>query len=151
MRKLLATHGGWACLIVRLGLGMVMLPHGLQKLLGWFGGPGLVRSVHSLTTARHLPVWLAVLVIVVESLGSLGLVVGFLTRVAAFGMACDMIGIIALGQWRHGFFMNWAGHKAGEGVEYHLLVLAMSLALMIAGAGHWSIDHAVASRGRART
>jgi putative oxidoreductase len=151
MRKLLTTHGGWSCLILRLGLGMVMLPHGLQKLLGWFGGPGLTRSFHALTATRHIPAFLAVLVILAESLGSVGLLVGLLTRVAAFGLVCDMIGILLLGQWRHGFFMNWAGRQTGEGIEYHLLVLAMGLALMIAGGGHGSIDQAMASRGRART
>ncbi len=148
MQKLLATDGSWASLIVRLGLGVAMFPHGMQKLLGWFGGAGFAGTLQFLTGGMHVPVWLAVLVIVVESFGSIGLILGCLTRLAAFGIVCDMIGAVYLVHWQNGFFMNWSGRQAGEGFEYHILMLAMGLALIVAGGGKWSIDGLLASRRR---
>lgn len=148
MRKLFETHSGWAGFFLRLGLGIAIFPHGMQKLLGLFGGPGFDKALHGLVTHHHIPVWLAVLVILSESLGSVGLILGCLTRVAALGIFCDMVGAIYLVHWRFGFFMNWHGNKAGEGIEYHILVLAMSLALIIAGGGAASVDGAIAKKKR---
>jgi putative oxidoreductase len=84
-------------------------------------------------------------VIIAESFGSVGLIVGCLTRIAAFGVACDMIGAVIVVHMHNGFFMNWTGQKAGEGFEYHILAVAIGLALMIAGAGSLSIDKTIAS------
>ena len=145
MGWLLDTRAGWSGLIVRLGLGIVMFPHGMQKLLGWFGGLGFVGTYQQFTGAMHLPAVVAVLVILAESLGSIGLIVGCLTRIAAFGVLCNMMGAIALVHWRNGFFMNWFGQQSGEGFEYHLLVVAMSLALVVAGTGNWSVDKTIVS------
>jgi putative oxidoreductase len=89
MRWLFATNAGWSGLILRLGLGLVMLPHGMQKLLGWFGGSGFFVTYHHMSEPpMHIPGLLVVLVILAESLGSLGLIVGCLTRIAAFGILC---------------------------------------------------------------
>jgi putative oxidoreductase len=148
MKKLFETNAGWGGLILRLGLGIVMLPHGMQKLFGWFGGHGFSGTYHYFTDTSHIPGFLAVLAIIAESLGSLGVLFGFLTRIAAFGIVCNMIGAIHLVHYRNGFFMNWTGQKAGEGFEYHILVIAMGLALMIGGAGKCSIDRAIASHGK---
>lgn len=145
MRWLFDTNAGWSGLVLRLGLGIVMFPHGMQKLLGWFGGHGFAGTYQQFTEGMHFPAVVAVLVILAESLGSIGLIVGCLTRIAAFGILCNMIGAIALVHWRNGFFMNWFGQQSGEGFEYHLLVIAMSLALVVAGAGNWSIDKTLAS------
>jgi len=49
----------------------------------------------------------------------------------------------------NGFFMNWFGKQAGEGYEYHLLVIGIALALLISGAGKWSVDKVIAERVRA--
>ena len=144
MKKLFETNGGWSSLILRLGLGIAMFPHGMQKLFGWFGGYGFLGSFHFFTDKMHIPAFLALLVIAAESLGSVALITGFLTRIAAFGIACDMIGAIALVHWSNGFFMNWNGQNAGEGFEYHILAIAIALALMITGAGNWSIDRLIA-------
>lgn len=146
MNKLFATDDSWACFIVRVVLGAVMLPHGTQKLLGWFGGPGFSKTLAVFTTQMHIPAALAVLVIAAESFGALGLIVGLFARVAAFGLLCNMAGAVALVHWRNGFFMNWMGKQAGEGFEYHLLAIAMSLAILIQGAGRWSIDREVGKR-----
>jgi putative oxidoreductase len=122
----------------------VMFPHGAQKLLGWFGAPGFAGTMSMLTDKMHIPVVLAFLVIMTESLGSLGLIVGFLTRLAAFGIFCIMVVAIAMVHWPNGFFMNWGGKQAGEGFEYHLLVIGIAIVLMIWGAGRSSVDRVVA-------
>ncbi|KAF0220719.1 MAG: hypothetical protein FD174_1043 [Geobacteraceae bacterium] len=146
MLKLFQTDDTWSGLILRVMLGVVMFPHGAQKLLGWFGGHGFAASMSAFTDKMHIPAALAFLVIIAESVGSLGLICGFLTRVAAFGILCNMIGAIILVHWPNGFFMNWFGKQAGEGFEYHLLAIAMALALFISGGGKGSLDRAIAAQ-----
>ena len=141
---LLGTDDSWALLVVRLGLGIVIFPHGAQKLLGWFGGNGYSGTMGFFTEQMGLPWVIAFLVIVIEFFGSLALIAGALTRLAALGMIAVMLGAIVTVHSQHGFFMNWSGNQGGEGFEYHLLVLAMSLALVIAGGGRWSADRAAA-------
>jgi putative oxidoreductase len=136
---LLQTDAGLAGIILRLTLATVMFPHGAQKALGWYGGHGFKGTVQYFT-GSGIPKALAVLAIAAEFLGPIGLVVGLLTRVAAFGVACVMIIAITTVHSPHGFFMNWDGKQKGEGFEYHLLALGIALALMIAGAGAWSLD-----------
>jgi putative oxidoreductase len=148
MKRLFWTDDGWSSLVLRVTLGVVMFPHGAQKVLGWFGGPGFSATMTAFTTHMHIPAPLALLVVIAEFFGALGLIVGLLTRVAAFGILCDMIGAIALVHWPNGIFMNWTSKQAGEGFEYHLLVIGIALALMIAGAGRWSADGAIAKRLR---
>jgi len=144
MRKLFATHDSWSLLILRVTLGVVIFPHGAQKLLGWFGGYGFSGTMDMFTNKMGIPAALAFLVIMTEFFGSLGLIVGFLTRVAAFGVFCIMVVAIAMVHWQNGFFMNWSGKQAGEGVEYHLLAIGIALVLMIYGAGKGSVDQGVA-------
>jgi putative oxidoreductase len=146
MKFLFQTESSWSCLVLRVALGVVMLPHGAQKVFGWFGGYGFEASLGMFTEKMHIPVLLAILVILAESAGSLGLITGLFTRVAAFGILCDMIGAVALVHWRNGFFMNWSGKQAGEGFEYHLLMIGMALALVLAGGGKFSLDRVVAVR-----
>lgn len=83
---------------------------------------------------------MAYLVIAAEFVGAIALILGLLTRFAAFGMFAVMAGAIYLAHWQNGFFMNWAGKQSGEGIEYHLLVMGMALALMVQGGGRASID-----------
>ena len=146
MKTLFQTYDSWSSLVLRVMLGIVMFPHGAQKLLGWFGGFGFAGTMGFFTEQMHIPAVLAFLVILAESIGAVGLVVGFLSRVAAFGVACVMVGAIWLVHWPNGFFMNWSGKQAGEGFEYHLLVIAISLALMISGSGKWSVDRIIAGK-----
>jgi len=131
-------------LILRIMLGVVMFPHGAQKLLGWYGGFGFAGTLGFFTEQMHLPWLVALLVIIGESFGSLGLLIGLLTRVTAASMALIMVGAIGLVHWPNGFFMNWSGKQAGEGFEYHLLVIAICAALVITGAGKWSVDSVIA-------
>jgi putative oxidoreductase len=144
MRKLFETNDDWAQLILRVTLGVVMFPHGAQKLLGWFGGPGFAGTMDMFTQRMGIPAALAFLVIITESLGSLALIAGFLTRLAAFGIFCIMVVAIAMVHWPNGFFMNWSGKQAGEGFEYHLLVIGIAVVLMIWGAGRSSVDRVLA-------
>lgn len=146
MKTLFQTDEAWSSLILRVTLGLVMLPHGAQKLLGWFGGGGFAGTMGFFTEQMHVPAVIAFLVIIGESFGSLGLILGFLTRFTAASLSLIMIGAIAMVHWPNGFFMNWFGKQAGEGFEYHLLVIGMSLALLIAGAGKWSVDGAIAKK-----
>ena len=146
MKRLFATDDGWSGLILRLTLGLVMFPHGAQKLLGWYNGFGFSGTMNFFTETMHLPWVIAFLIIIGEFFGSLGLLVGFLTRFSAASMGVIMLGAISLVHWPHGFFMNWGGKQGGEGYEYHLLVLGISLALVIIGAGRWSVDDLIAKQ-----
>lgn len=142
IRKLLATNDDILQLILRLTLGIVMFPHGAQKLLGWFGGGGFSATMQGMTS-MGLPAAIVFLVILAESFGALGLITGFLTRFSAFGIATVMLGAIFTVHAKVGFFMNWMGQQQGEGYEYHLLVLGIALALMIRGGGKFSVDGAL--------
>ena len=146
MRKLFETDEAWTGLILRIMLGVVMFPHGAQKLLGWYGGFGFAGTLGFFTEQMHLPWLVALLVIIGESFGSLGLLIGLLTRFTAASMALIMVGAIGLVHWPNGFFMNWSGKQAGEGFEYHLLVIAICAALVITGAGKWSGDSVIAEK-----
>lgn len=140
LKKLIATNDDAAVLVLRLMLGIVFFPHGMQKLLGWFGGPGFSGMMDIFTMKMGIPAVFAFLAIMAEGLGSLGLITGLLTRVAAFGITVNMIVAIFMVHLPHGFFMNWFGNQKGEGFEYHLLVIAIGLALMIRGGGTGSVD-----------
>jgi putative oxidoreductase len=137
---LLRTDSGAVGLTLRLTLAVVMFPHGAQKVFGWFGGHGF-KGTMKFFTSSGTPAILALLAIVAEFLGPVGLFVGFLTRVAALGIACVMVVAILTVHGQHGFFMNWYGNQKGEGFEYHLLVLGIAISLIVAGAGDWSLDH----------
>lgn len=146
MHALLQTDDRWSSLILRVTLGAVFFPHGAQKVLGWFGGHGFSATLAAFTQQMRVPVVVALLVILGEFLGSLGLLVGLLTRVAAFGIACIMSGAIVLVHWKNGLFMNWFGQQKGEGCEFHLLAIAIAAALMLAGGGKWSIDRSLSQK-----
>ena len=139
-RKLLATSNDWTLTILRLVMGVVFFAHGAQKALGWFGGYGFSGTMDFFTHKAGFPAPFAFLAICAEFLGGIGLILGLLSRVAAFGIACNMVVAIAKIHHRFGLFMNWTGAQKGEGFEFHLLVLAIAAAIMIAGAGALSID-----------
>ena len=151
IRKLFATDDNTATAILRLVLGVVFFAHGAQKMLGWFGGFGFSGTMGFFTGTMHIPAPLAFLAIAAEFFGGLGLILGFLTRIAAFGIAVNMVVAIGTVHSAFGFFMNWSGTQKGEGFEYHLLVLAITVFLMIRGAGAFSIDRAIAVASHSRT
>jgi putative oxidoreductase len=145
-RKLLATPNDWTLTILRLALGVVFFAHGAQKTLGWFGGYGFSGTMGFFTNVMHIPAVFAFLAICAEFLGGIGLILGALGRLAAFGIACNMLVAVLLVHQHFGLFMNWTGQQKGEGFEYHLLVLAMAAVLMIRGSGAASVDRALSGQ-----
>jgi len=146
LNRMLRTKDDASTLVLRVMLGAVFFPHGAQKALGWFGGHGLEGTLGFFTQKMGMPFPVAALVIAAEFLGALGLITGFLTRLSAFGIFCVMTGSIYMVHWRNGFFMNWLGNQSGEGFEYHLLAIAIAVALMIKGGGALSLDRKLAGR-----
>jgi putative oxidoreductase len=145
VHRIVATPADPAASIARLALGLVMFPHGAQKLLGWFGGYGFSGTM-GFFTGQGFPAALAALVILIEFFGSLALVFGALGRLGALGIGAIMIGAVATVHARFGFFMNWTGSAPGEGFEYHILALALAVVVLVRGSGAWSVDRALASR-----
>jgi putative oxidoreductase len=146
LSRLIATTREAAPSVARLVLALVFFPHGAQKLLGWFGGPGFVGTMGYFTDTMHFPYMLGVLAVVAEFFGALGLLVGLLGRIAAFGISCVMVVAVLTTHIHVGFFMNWFGTQQGEGFEYHLLVLALTTIVMWRGSGAWSLDLALTER-----
>ena len=137
---MLGTDGDWVITIVRIVLGVVFFAHGAQKALGWFGGAGLQSTVRVFREQLRIPAPLALLSVAAEFLGGLGLIVGLLSRIAALGIAVVMIVALVAVHGKFGFFMNWYGEKQGHGIEYHILVLALAVAVIIKGGGAFSLD-----------
>jgi putative oxidoreductase len=148
MRKLFSTPNDWILTLIRVVFGIVFFAHGAQKALGWFGGLGYSAHVQIFTHVMHIPWIFANLAIAAEFLGGLGLILGALTRVAAFGISVEMIVAVLMVHINNGFFMNWAGQKKGEGFEYHLLALAIAVLLMVRGGGAFSVDRALSPESK---
>lgn len=146
--RILRTPATWSLTILRVFLGLVMFPHGAQKLLGWFEGHGPAGFTAAFQQMSGLPGWLGWLVIIIEFVGSICLLLGFWTRIWAFCFIGLFTGIILTVHLPYGFFMNWGGNQAGEGFEYHLLVIGMGWALVVGGAGRLSIDESMANEER---
>jgi putative oxidoreductase len=144
--RLLSTSDDWTLTALRATLGIVILAHGAQKMLGWFGGFGFEGTMNFFTNQMGIPALFAFLAIAAEFFGGLGLIVGLLTRVAALGVASVMAVAVAMVHTQFGFFMNWNGNQKGEGFEYHVLVLAITVVLMVRGAGAWSLDRIISGR-----
>jgi len=147
MKSLLfKTDSSVTSLILRLALGAVFFPHGAQKVLGWFGGYGFTGTMGFFTGTMHIPALFAFLAIAAEFAGSIGLILGLGTRIAALGIASTMVVAIATVHAQFGFFMNWTGAQKGEGFEYHILAIAIAVALIIRGGGLLSADGAIAKK-----
>ena len=136
---LLKTDDSQAQLFTRAALGAVILPHGLQKILGIWGGPGLERTMQ-IFMAKGYPNWAVILLMVTESLGALLLAAGFLTRIWALGIGTAMAICMYTNHLQYGFFLNWTGSQQGEGIEFHILVISIALALVFRGGGRLSLD-----------
>ncbi len=139
LNKFFQTDDDFAILIARIALGIVILPHGLQKLLGMFGGMGFPGTI-DFFVQNGIPSIIAFLIIIGESFGAAGLIIGFLSRLCAFAISIIMLGAVLMVHAPNGFFMNWSGSQQGEGFEYHLLALGLGLVVLIKGGGIWSVD-----------
>lgn len=133
------TDSSPAQLLIRLALGIVIFPHGAQKVFGWFGGPGYDATMAAFSQ-MGFPAWAILILMVSECAGSLLLIVGFLTRLWALSIGAAMAICMYLNHLQHGFFMNWFGQQQGEGYEFHILVLGIAAALVIRGGGLLSLD-----------
>lgn len=141
MKELLfQSQSGWAGLALRITAALVMFPHGAQKLMGWFGGYGFKGTMGYFTQTVGLPWVIGFLVIVLEVFGSLAILAGIGTRLWAIALGIVVIGIMFTAHIQNGFFMNWFGNQAGEGVEYFLLLLGIYISLVISGSGKLSVD-----------
>ena len=140
------TNNSWSATLLRLLLGLVLLGHGAQKLLGWFGGYGFDSTMSFFTGTVGIPWVIGFLVIVIEFLGSLSLILGFATRIWSISMIILFIGIIYTSHIQNGFFMNWFGNQKGEGYEFFLLAIAISTSLAITGGGKYSMDGLIRKR-----
>ena len=145
-RKLVGTRNDALLTVLRLVLGIIFFLHGTQKVLGWFGGSSFTATMHVFTATMHIPAVFAFLAICAEFLGGLGLIVGLLARLAAFSIVVEMLVAISLFHYHFGLFMNWSGHQKGEGIEYHLLAIAIGIVIMARGAGALSIDRLLAKK-----
>ncbi len=132
-------------LIARIVLGLVILPHGLQKALGLFGGNGFLPTLQGFDGAG-IPYAIGVLIIAAESLGAIALIFGIFGRFMSSAIIIVMAGAIFFRSAQHGFFMNWSGMQEGEGFEYHLLAIGLALIVLIAGSGRFSFDRWLTKR-----
>jgi putative oxidoreductase len=146
MRTSYSNDSDWSLLMTRLFLGVVIAAHGAQKLFGWFGGFGFEGTMNFFSQDVGLPYIAGLLIILEESFGMLALMAGMFTRVCATGMIVIMLGAMITTHLEHGFFMNWFGNQTGEGYEFDLLVIALSLQLVIRGAGAYSVDTVLVAR-----
>jgi putative oxidoreductase len=138
------THPSWSLLIVRLGLGIVFLAHGGQKVFGWFGGGGLKATIQTFEQYMKVPPPATVFAAFTEFLGGVAMILGLLTRPAAVGLIIVMLVAITKVHGRNGFFINFSNTPGkGHGFEFNLALIAMALAVLIGGAGAVSIDYAI--------
>ena len=129
------TAQGLDTLSLRVGAGAVFAAHGAQKLFGWFGGYGLDGTAGWMASIGLEPGYLmALLAGSAEFLGGLLLVVGLLVRPAALVLAVTMLVAIFTVHFANGFFLS------NNGYEFGLALLAVSVALLVRGAGSLSID-----------
>ena len=138
--KFFKTDDNLSLLILRVVVGFVVLAHGVQKLFGWFGGHGPSWTIDMFGQWFGFPAFLTILVILSDTVGALLLMLGFLTRFAAVSISMVMIGAIIFVHGRWGFYMNWYAEQRGEGFEFHILILTITIVLAIWGGGKYSID-----------
>jgi putative oxidoreductase len=141
--RLIHTTDDWTLTLLRFALGVIFCAHGFQKVLGWFGGPGFSGTMAFFTQTMGMPTLFAVLAIMAEFLGGIGLILGLLGRVAGFAIAVEMLVAVFLVHLPNGFFMNWYGNQKGEGFEFHLMAIVIALTIAVRGAGAVSLDRAV--------
>lgn len=131
-------------LFLRLIIGIIMFPHGAQKLFGWFGGGGLKDTIQHMSSAG-VPRFVSLLIIFGQSLGSIAIIIGFCTRLVAVCLFIIMAGAMIINM-PNGWMMNWTGKKNGEGIEYFILFLAIDLYIIISGSGPLGFDNLIYSK-----
>jgi putative oxidoreductase len=148
LASVFATGNSITLTVMRVGLAIVFLPHGLQKVFGVMGGQGFSATMAMFTQQMGIPPLFAFLAIMTEFLGPIALLLGFFTRLAALAITLEMIVAVMMVHAPNGFFMNWAGNQAGEGFEYHILAMTLAVALVLSGGGRCSLDRMMAASFR---
>jgi putative oxidoreductase len=138
--KIISTHIDWTLTIARVVLGAVFFAHGAQKLMGWFGGIGYGATMRTMTQGMGLPAVLAFSTIAGEFFGGAALVVGLLSRIAAFGIGTIMLAAVVMVHGRNGLFLDWSGNRKGHGIEFHLLAIGLAIVIIVQGGGALSLD-----------
>jgi putative oxidoreductase len=146
LRRFLQTDDDFSATVLRVVLGIAFIPHGAQKVFGLFGGYGPSATIQGFSK-MGIPPALTVVIMAAEMGGAILLILGLFTRLAALGIGCVMVGAVLLVHGKVGFFMNWSGKQLGEGFEYHLIVLAVVVALLVKGGGALSVDRALTREG----
>ena len=145
IQRLVATDAGWGPLVLRVPVGIIFMAHGSQKLFGWFGGYGLEGTGHWMASVGLAPgVVMALLAGSAEFFGGLALILGLLVRPAAAALGIAMLVAIFAVHIGNGLFVT------NNGFEYALALLAVSVALLVSGAGRGSADALLAGRAAAR-
>lgn len=139
-RALISTRAEASTLVARLALAGVMLPHGLQKTLGWFGGYGFEGTMGFFTQTMGIPYIFALAAVLAESVGAVALLLGFGARLMAASLGVVLAVAAITVHWQHGFFMNWFGNQKGEGIEFFVFGLGLALVVVLRGAGALSLD-----------
>ena len=133
-----------APLMLRIPLGLIMMAHGSQKLLGLFGGHGLTGTFRNFEEKLGIPPIFTLLAIIAEFGGGFGVLTGFLTRLSALGIASVAVVAMYKVHWANGFFLNMnAVPGRGNGIEYDIALLGMALYLVVAGGGQWCLDRLI--------
>jgi len=138
IETLLQTNADYVSTFLRIVAGVIIFPYGMQKLFAGFGGWGIKKTLEQLTL-KKIPKAIAWLIIVGQSFGSIALVAGFLSRIAAAGLFIIFTGALIV-HLPDGWAMNWFGEKKGEGIEYHVMLLSLLLIVIVRGSGAMSID-----------
>jgi putative oxidoreductase len=144
--QILATDSSWVPTLARIILGVIFFAHGSQKIFGWFGGHGLKQTLRSMKDFVGLPSVLALAAVAAEFVGGVALIVGFLGRISALGIAVNMLAAIFMVHGKYGLFMNWFGDRKGHGIEYHLLAIALAIVIIAEGSGEFSLDRLLSTR-----
>jgi len=138
IETLLQTDADYVCFFLRVVAGIIIFPYGMQKLFGWFDGPGIKGTMEQMSV-RKIPRFIAWLIIIGQSLGSISLITGFLGRIAAGGNFLIFTGALIV-HLPDGWTMNWFGKKNGEGIEYFVMLLSILLVIVLKGSCAMSID-----------
>ena len=133
-------------LMLRLPLGIIFLAHGSQKLFGLFGGEGVTATMKMFESHLGIPPIFTILAMLAEFGGGLGILLGCMTRLSAFGIAAVMAAAIYKVHWANGFFLATGGRQAGSGIEFNIALLGMALSLILCGGGRWALDRLIWKR-----
>ncbi len=140
LKQLQKTDDNKASIMLRISFSIIMFAHASGKVFGILGGMGFEKTIYHMTHNMGIPYFLAFIAIVVEFVSTLGIIAGYHTRINAFLLTILMF-VASTFHFKNGFYMNWFGQKAGEGFEFHILVIGMLLALLVLGGGKYSLDN----------